>query len=270
MGIISTDPSIIEGIPAGNTQHLVIPQKFITHHPKSGLNPLADCAGYLFSLVGKLKLLKSYRHLSKLQKDMIDAIRSFEEAAKTLQYSGECILVSRYAMCATVDDVFANTPWGAQGQWDSYRLLAAFNQEAPHQDRFFVILERIIKDPVLYIDVMEFMYICLSLGYKGQYRSTEYSNNQLEQITNTLYKRIRAHRGDFCKKLSPYPIKALPLMPRTTQLDLTRWLILFATATSLAALFTGFGWMLNHVANQTYHDLMQMGHVSSYETNDAQ
>jgi type VI secretion system protein ImpK len=253
---------------AETANQLLLQSKFLTHNPKSGLNPLVDAAAYLFSVMGKLKLLKSYRHLSKLRKELILEINTFQDAAKAHGYSSEYILVSRYAICATLDDIICNTPWGTQGQWDSQSLLAAFNQEAINQERFFVILERLVKDPNLYIDVMEFMYICLSLGFKGHYRTSDYNNNQLEQITNSLYKRIRAHRGDFSKILSPFPPKPTTstLKPQAKHMPL--WLtVLLAVGVSLA-LFAGIRYMLNITSNQAYLDLTRMGKTVAYETHD--
>jgi len=251
---------------ASDTQ-LLLPHKFVTHTPKSGLNPLVDAAAYLFSIMGKLKLLKSYRHLSKLRNELTQEISLFQDAAKSLGYSSEYILVTRYALCATLDDIISNTPWGAQGQWESHNLMSAFNQESVNQERFFVILERLVKDPSLYIDIMEFMYICLSLGFKGLYRSTEFNNNQLEQITNALYKRIRAYRGDFSKILSPFPIKP----PSTAKAAANPWptwvIILLAVGFSLV-LFAGIRYMLNVTSNQAYQDLTRMGKTVSYETHD--
>ena len=64
-------------------------------------------------------------------------------------------------------------------------------------------------DPNIYIDVMEFMYICLSLGFgmRKQHDSHEFNQEQLERVTHSLYKRIRAYRGNFSKVLSPVSIK---------------------------------------------------------------
>lgn len=272
MVTISSEQSVTneaDSMPIETSQQFLISHKFITHNPKSGLNQLIDAAGYLFSLIGKIKQIKSYRHLNQLQSELIEEINTFQEAAKASGYSSEYVVVSRYALCSTLDDLISNTLWGAQGQWESYRLLASFNQEAAHQDRFFIILERIVKDPALYIDVMEFMYVCLSLGYKGQYRATEFSNNQLEQIINSLYKRIRAYRGDFSKILSPFPIKPSKQEPKSTLSSaLHPWLVLFLASSIIAAIFLGMGLVLDRVANQAYQDLMQIGHISSYETAD--
>jgi type VI secretion system protein ImpK len=247
---------------------LLLSGKFVTHAAKAGLNPLVDASAYLFSIMGKLKQMKSYRHLTKLRKELIREINAFQDVAKSQGYSSEYILVTRYALCATLDDIITNTPWGAQGQWDHHTLQAAFNQESINQERFFVILERLVKDPNLYIDIMEFMYICLSLGFKGHYRSSEFNNNQLEQITNALYKRIRAYRGDFSKTLSPFPLKTTAAHKHVNMKNMPAWLIVLLIASISLTLFAGMRYMLNITSTQAYQDLTRMGKVTSYESHD--
>lgn len=246
-----------------NSNQILLANKFITHHTKSGLNPLVDAAAYLFSIIGKLRQVKSYRHLSKLQKELIQAINHFQEATKALGYGSEYILVSRFVLCATLDDVIANTTWGGQGQWDNYTMLTVFNQDANYE-RFFVILERIIKDPTQYIDIMELMYICLSLGFKGNYRSTEFGGGQLEQITYSLYKRIRLYRGAFSKILAPYPIKGNQTKPLQNRIPL--WAIASVTAVIILVLFIGLGYMMDTISDRAYQELTHIGNSLLYET----
>lgn len=248
---------------------LLTRNKFISHHVKAGINPLVDTAACLFSIIGKLRQVKSYRHLGKLQKELIAEVNTFQENAKAHNYSAEYILVSRYAICATLDDVITNTPWGNQGQWDSFSILTAFNQEAGQQERFFIILERIIKDPVIYMDLMEFMYFCLSLGFKGSYRSTEFSSTQLEQICNALYKRIRAHQGTISKTLSPFPIKPDSMKPRDRKKNFSIAFVAISTASIILALFIGLGYLLDTISNQTYQELMHIGKSILYESHDS-
>jgi type VI secretion system protein ImpK len=267
------EPQTLKTLPAkaDAASQLLLSGKFVTHTAKSGLNPLVDTSAYLFSIMGKLKLMKSYRHLTKLRKELIREINNFQDVAKSHGYSSEYILVSRYALCATLDDIITNTPWGAQGQWDSHTLLAAFNQESINQERFFVILERLVKDPNLYIDIMEFMYICLSLGFKGHYRSSEFNNSQLEQITNSLYKRIRAYRGEFSKTLSPYQIKPTATASSASKYgvkNMPLWLSILLVASVSLVLFAGIRYLLNVTSTEAYQDLTSMGKTTSYETDD--
>lgn len=247
------------------TQQHLLHNRFAAHNPKAGLNPLVDAAAYLFSIVGKLRQLKSYGNLGTLQQELIAEMGIFQDSVKAEGYSAEYLLVSRYAMCATLDDIIGNTPWGGQGRWDPYSMLTWFNREASQQERFYLILERIIKDPKLYIDLMEFMYICLSLGYKGSYSATEFSNTQLEKITHALYKRIRAYNGDFTKTLSPFPIRTPPIK-KTILRKISYGYLFFITASILMLLFIGLSYMLDALSNQAYQELMHIGKSILYET----
>jgi type VI secretion system protein ImpK len=231
----------------------------IAHATNAGLNPLVDAAGYLFSVLGKLKQLSNYRHLPKLQKELMQEISSFQETLQRHGYNTEYAVVCRYTLCATFDDIIANTLWGAQGQWENFSLLAAFNQDSQHQNKFFTILERAIKDPAQYIDLMEFMYICLSMGYKGQYRATEHSHFQLEQITNNLYKHIRAYRGSFSKMLSPAPMKPAKLAKKITTRNKTFPLfIFFVTGCLIMTIFVSLGYFMDVVSNEAYQHVAQI------------
>jgi type VI secretion system protein ImpK len=242
--------------------------KFISHHPKAGVNPLVDSAAWLFSMIGRLKQIRSLRHLNVLNKELITEINTFQDVAKAYGYSSEYILVSRYALCATLDDVIINTSWGSLGQWDNYSMLTAFNQESGQQERFFIILERLIKDPELYIELMEFMYICLSLGFKGSYRSTEFGNNQFEQICNALYQRIRAHHGDVSRVLAPFPIRPTVSSRIKKQKKPPIGFAIITTACIILVIFIGLGFLLDTISNQTWQELLHIGKSLVYETDN--
>ena len=246
---------------------LLLPSRIITHHPKAGVNPLVDATAYLFSVLGKLKHLPSYRQLNKLQKELIQEINTFQETIKHHGFNAEYIIICRYILCATFDDILANTTWGGLGQWDSHCLLAAFNQDMHHQDKFFTILERALKEPALYIDLMELLYICLSMGYKGHYRSTEHNQYQLEQITNNLYKHIRAYRGSFSKSLSPAPLKTPKSTAKTMPQNKSSLIfIFFATACIVMTIFVSLGYLMDAISNEAYKNITQIENPVSHET----
>jgi type VI secretion system protein ImpK len=256
--------------PAGNPlaasqtsiQGSLAPYRIIPHHPKAGVNPIVDAAAYFFSLIGKLKQLKDYRHLSKLQQELIQEIQVFQNTVKAQGYNSEHILASRYALCATLDDIIQKTPWGSNGQWDQYSLLSAFHPDSASPERFFIILERIIKEPALYIEILELMYICLSLGFEGSYRPQIYN---FEKIIQGLYQQIRAYRGDFPKSLSPFavkPVQPQKAKPRSQSMGLTFLL----TSCFIVIAATGLGYSLSTMVNQINQDLKQIGKTSIYET----
>jgi type VI secretion system protein ImpK len=252
------------------TTQLLLSSKLLTHAPQAGLNTLVDSAAYLFSIMGKLKHIKSYRNLKKLHAELMHEIEIFQEnsraAFENSEYIGEYISVARYAICVTLDDIISDTAWGGQGQWDKHSLLVAFNQGSISRDSFFIILERLVRDPAVYIDVMEFMYICLSLGFKAHHNRTTFNQDQLEQIINALYKRIRAYRGNFSKTLSPYLIKPRAAAPSVVSKKIPLWLVILVSANILAAIFAGAKFFLDRSSNEVYDNLTQTEKSVPYET----
>lgn len=238
------EQSIVNALTHTNpTKQLLLTSKPLFHRPEAGVNPLVDAAAYLFSIMGKLKHIKSYKNLARLHKELIEEIENFQETLRTYSYSmenlAEYIPISCYALCMTLDDIILNTLWGSQGRWDEYRLVFSFSDQPLSHENFLIILERLVRDPAIYIDVMEFMYICLSLGmgYKYQHQVSGFNNEQLEQILQSLYKRIRAHRGNFNKILSPYSIKPPTVMPREEKMP--GWLMILITTSFFLGLFAG-------------------------------
>jgi type VI secretion system protein ImpK len=256
--VSSTEVSIANALTHFNpTTQQLLSSKIMLHTPDAGLNPLVDAAAYLFSIMGKLKHIKSYRRLDKLSAELTQAIEDFQQNAfvGNSEYMAEYIPVACYALCVTLDDIIANTQWGGQGQWDKYSLLASFNQASISRDSFFIILERLISDPEHYIDLMEFMYICLSLGFKGHYNHSTFDHEQLEQIINALYKRIRAYRGDFSKILSPFIIKPRVTSTPSFMHKIPIWLVTLLSINIIIGLFAGARYLIDISSTQTYQNL---------------
>lgn len=244
----------------------VFTSRAVIHTSNAGLNPLVDAASNLFTTLGELKYTVGYRPSSKLQNELVQAINAFQEMVSPL-YTPEYLVVCRYILCATFDDIIANTAWGAQSQWIHDGLLTAFNQDSQHHEKFFTILERAITEPKLYIDLMEFTYICLSMGYKGRYRATEYGQYQLEQIINNLYKHIRQHRGAITKTLSPTPLKASKSKPKVVRPPRMSYLSLFfTTACMIMIIFISLNYLMDVISNEAYKNITQVQPTVSHET----
>lgn len=249
---------------ASDTQ-LLLPGRNFAHNTQSGLNPVVDAASYLFSVLGKLKQLKAYHHLSLLKDELILEINTFQESLQTQAYNAEYAIVCRYILCATFDDIISNTVWGSQGQWESHSLLNSFNPEGHQEDKFFTIMERAVKEPNIYIDLMELMYICLSSGYKGHYRATEHSQYQLEQIHNHLFKHIRAYRGNFSKALSPAPFKFSKIAKKSRKNNTSFLLIGIVTTCVIMTIFISLGYLMDVISNEAYSNILQIENTVSHD-----
>ncbi len=221
-----------------------------THDPQAGLNPMVDAAAYLFTIMGQISTTENFFHFEKLQGELLREIEAFEINIKALNYNEEYIQVSRYVLCAVIDSMISNTKWGRK-DWEAFSLLSAYDLDKDHQEKFFSILEHAVKDPANYIDLMELMYICLSIGYSGDYHGNDHERAQLDQITDSLYKYIRVYRGNVSKLLSPAPLKT----PRATvthsaPASTSPLTILLFTACVITTLFIGLGYLMEMISNE--------------------
>jgi type VI secretion system protein ImpK len=114
---------------------------------------------------------------------------------------------------------------------------------------------------------MELMYFCLSLGYKGQYRSTEFNQHQLEQIVDNLYKHIRLFRGHITKALSHIPLKATKVSGKpVAQKEPVGLKLTYVTVCVVMSIFISLGYLMDVISNEAYKNITHFENVVSHET----
>lgn len=167
-----------------------------------GLNPLVQAASPLLLLIGALRNSTSSMDVSGLRRHALDEVRRFEERARASGVRSEIVLAARYALCAGLDEAVLSTPWGAQSEWAQHPLLVALHREAWGGEKFFEMLDRISVDPAKHIDLMELQYLVLALGFTGKYQMLERGHEQLADLQQGLYRKIRAERGPADRELA--------------------------------------------------------------------
>jgi type VI secretion system protein ImpK len=134
---------------------------------------------------------------------LIEMVRTFEKNGRAFGVPDEQLGVARYCLCTFIDEAISATPWGA-GLWGRRSLLVTFHNEASGGERVFVLLQRLAQTPVVQIDLLELIYVILSLGFDGRYRLIENGRSQLETIRERLEQMIRAQRPSVERALSPH------------------------------------------------------------------
>lgn len=173
--------------------------KFNTNY---GLNPLVNTASMLIAVFYKTRQSVSHSNVGGLHRQLVSAIRQFEETARSKAIKPEIVLSARYILCAALDEAVLNTPWGAESAWTQRTLLSMFHNETNGGEKFFALLERVNAYPAENLEILELMYILLSLGFEGKYRVISRGRDKIEQIRDELYKVLRRYRGDYEKSLS--------------------------------------------------------------------
>ena len=173
----------------------------LTH---SKLNPLVNAALPLLDLAVQLKNRAQPPNLETLRDRVVAEINAFERRITPLGLSPQTIRAARYALCATIDDIVLNTPWGSGSIWSQRSMVATFHNEVLGGDRFWDLLNQLKRDAATNLDLLELLYFCISLGFEGKYRVTARGASELILVREDLYRLIRNNRGEFERGLSPH------------------------------------------------------------------
>jgi len=156
------------------------------HVSQSGLNQLVDHTAPLFFYLHHLIQTPSH---SEIKKNIADYLEALQKRYQTLDYSSDMTLAAHYIVCATVDDILrcmAN---------HEVQFLQKFHQSRLEQEKFYIILDRVGKQPEKYIDLLELIYLCMRFGYKGQHRHSPFGLQQWSLVADNTYHLINTTRG---------------------------------------------------------------------------
>ncbi len=228
-----------------------------TFMPEQGINPLSAAASSLFSLIGKFRQMDHYPKIEGLHHCLVHEINAFIWNAQRRSYSDDEVLIARYIICATLDETIQNTVWGKEAQWHKHNLLTYFQGEVWGGERFFFILEKLREFPETYIDLLEFIYLCLSSGFEGQFRVFENGKLQLESIVDDLYHLIRKHRRHYSRQLNH---KQTPYKKFSQELQhlLPLWMIICVSVAILLILGLGSSYVLHATSQPLYSALQEL------------
>ncbi len=224
----------------------------------AGLNPLAAAAAPLLALVSRIRNRAQHGNVPALRDRVISEIKAFEQRALQASQPAQSVRIARYALCATIDDVVLNTPWGGQSVWATQSMVGTFHKETHGGERFFDLLTRLEQEPSKNRDLLEVLYLCSSLGFEGRYRVEERGFERLLSVRDALAKLIRAHRGPLERDLSPR-WRGLEAIYKPLSAVLPVWIIAVATASLLALAYAGLAWALNGDTERLQGQLAALG-----------
>ncbi|UYZ84360.1 type IVB secretion system protein IcmH/DotU [Entomomonas sp. E2T0] len=222
-----------------------------------GLNPLISAGAHILSEVVRLRNNAPPEDLESLQHNYIEAIKRFERIALQSGVENSQVMSARYVMCTVLDEAVVCTSWGVESAWAKYSLLASFHNETFGGEKVFQLLDRITRNPVKYLPLIELIYVCLSLGFEGKYRVMNRGTLELEAIRDSLYRQIKQLRGDVPKALSPQWQGLQPYRRGLIKI-VPWWMVVIFTIICLVIMYSGFAFVLNQERKQSlepYHTL---------------
>jgi len=220
----------------------------------SGINPLVGAASALLKLASSTSNMVSHHDVEGLRRQAMEEIKTFEGKARALGFANDVTYTSRYVLCAFIDEAVLNTIWGSSSVWAQQGLLSTLHNETSGGETFFVILDRQLKEPNANLELLELMFVCISLGFKGRYAVLNRGQEKLEELRNIVFEHIRQRRGEFPRELSPHWQSQSGQQRRLRQF-IPLWVVVSIACAILLAIFIGFTMVLEERAEPVYQTL---------------
>lgn len=230
-----------------------------------GLNPLVQAAAPLLELLSRLERTYSTPRPAELRGRAEREVRAFERAARDSGVPGEQVDLARYVLCASLDDVAQARPWGLE--WASRPLVVSFPEARRSRQgvssgvAFYEILKDAQENAGTNLDLLELMYLCLSLGFQGQFRDSGEARGRgrseagLEVRRENLFKIITDKRRGADAELSPN-WQGVQAPYRPARAVIPSWVVGAAVLGILGALFVWFSTGLNAASDATFAQMM--------------
>ena len=222
-----------------------------TENTAIGEDALTAAAAPLLQLMARLRNTANPPDSGDLRERTVRQVRIFEQEARDKEVPLEQLRPAHYALCASLDDVVLNTPWGSSGTWSEHSLVSTFHQEVRSGERFFDVLKQMCANPGKYLPVIKLMYQCLSLGFMGKYRLSRRGVGDINRIREETYAVIVRQQKAAEPDLAPHT-KGIDAPYRPARFRLPLWVAASAGLGIIAGLFLWFSIGLNATSDDLY------------------
>ncbi|MBN1006349.1 type IVB secretion system protein IcmH/DotU [Amphritea pacifica] len=227
-------------------------------------NPLLQLVTPLLSFLGKIQNTAECPDLEEFHRYALDQIQLYESQGWGVPGGRENSEYISYPLCALIDEIVLNTPWGSNSRWGSESLLITRHQEAWGGERFFNYLNELMKRPATNLELLEFYFACLSLGFEGKYRRMANGRRELDRLRSELYILISRHRNYEPEGLSPH-WEGVSDRRIGIARYLPFWVIWAFSLFLLMAAFLGFIWKITQESDQVMQQFAGISNTAAIE-----
>ena len=157
-------------------------------------NPLVKSAIPLFAIASQMKYYYSNLGSAEVLKHLKAQIEAFEEQSEGMGVRYETVRAARYCLCTLLDEFAAKHGWADQ-EWMANSLLVTFHSETWGGEQFFAMLDKIKAEPQKNLNLIEFMYYCLVIGYMGKYQVLNNGQVSIHNLKKELEKLIAKYKS---------------------------------------------------------------------------
>lgn len=144
---------------------------------------LAELFAPCFTLILKLRSTDDFGDPDVLRGRIKDLLDQTEREALSTVEAPETIQKAKFALVAFIDETILSSEWSQKDQWVNTPLQLELYDQYDAGEVFFDHLQVFLDDPRSHTGVLEVYYLCMALGFKGQYRIHE--QEKLRELIET-------------------------------------------------------------------------------------
>lgn len=209
------------------------------NQPKLYINKLLENGNELFHLLDELN--NEFReHINK-------AFILFEQRCFEQKILLSSIQYAKYALAAFLDELALTHHWEGREAWRKRTLQLEFFGEHLAGENYFKRLIELRQDPIKNIDVIEIYYVCLQLGFEGNYRNGRIE--KLKALQVDLRDQIEIMRQQVDTTLA---ISGLPKSNIVVRIgrEIPMWVIICIAVATMFFIYVGYSCAIDYVANR--------------------
>jgi type VI secretion system protein ImpK len=250
---VTRAPSVRQAAPSRNAEVISVDMM-----GKSGENHLINAATMIFSLARQLRNTAQHSDVEGLSAHVSGLLQNYEKNCISKGITPSEAYEARYILCAFLDEIVLNTPWGHGSMWSNHSLLSTLHNDTTGGERFFQILSEKANIPAQNQNLLELMYHCLGLGFQGKFAVQDNGRAALEQIGNGLYRTLRQLKGEPDLELSANWQPVSDGRPTVAKL-IPSWVVAAVLGGILLVGYVSFLGVLNNDSDEAFTDIGKLG-----------
>lgn len=216
---------------------------------------LSELFAPCFALILNLRTTDELGDPSVLRDRIKDLLDQTERDALSTGRAPETIQTVKFAVVAFLDETILSSDWPHKDEWMNTPLQLELYDQYDAGEVFFDRLRTFLDDPQRYAEVLEVYYLCMALGFKGQYRIHEQEKlrEYVERAADVL-----AEQGDWEETgLAP---RGLPReeAPSSSRRTVPTWVIGVAALALGVLIYAGMYFYISASAYDVASTIRQM------------
>lgn len=157
----------------------------LLHHPNTLISQSSALLGFVVRVKSLMDAPADKNLIDRIEHELHNILQNLEAE----KYEPGVLLSWSYFFCTFIDEMVMARPWGIES-WAQHTLLVRFHNETWGGEKCFQLINRLLLEPLRYRDLLEFIHLCLCLGFQGRYRMTVQYQEERERILRLIHQKL--------------------------------------------------------------------------------